>query len=125
MGTVPDFLTTIQNDSRLAACGMHLESFPPQAARFGSLDCPLPPALTKGLRTLDIVELFSHQAAAIKKIREGKNVVVVTPTASGKTLTYFLPIVERLLQEPEKSALVLFPLKALEQDQKLKAAHWQ
>jgi len=125
MGTVPDFLTTIQNDPRLAACSMHLESFPPQAARFGSLDCPLPPALTKGLRTLDIGELFSHQAAAITKIREGKNVVVVTPTASGKTLTYFLPIVEKLLQEPEKSALVLFPLKALEQDQKLKAAHWQ
>jgi DEAD/DEAH box helicase domain-containing protein len=120
-----NFLRTIERDSDFAACRMHLESFPPQSARFRALDPPLPEVFRKGLADLDIRELFSHQAEAIDKIRDGKNVVVVTPTASGKTLSYFLPVAEELVREPESSALVLFPLKALEQDQKLKAAHWQ
>ncbi len=55
--------------------------------------------------------------AAVEKVRGGKNVVIATPTASGKTLTYNLPVVERLLQDPGGKALYLFPLKALEQDQ--------
>jgi DEAD/DEAH box helicase domain-containing protein len=61
--------------------------------------------------------LYSHQGEAIEKVRGGKNVVIATPTASGKTLTYNLPVVERLLQDPGGKALYLFPLKALEQDQ--------
>ncbi|MFH1011546.1 MAG: DEAD/DEAH box helicase [bacterium] len=125
MELVWSFLKTIQNDSHFGACHRHLESFPPEPARSGELHPPLPPVLTEGLAALGIQQLFSHQADAIAKIRAGGNVVVVTPTASGKTLTYFLPIVERLLREPDKSALVLFPLKALEQDQKLKASYWQ
>jgi len=73
--------------------------------------------LTQALAELNIDSLFSHQAAAIQKVREGKNVVIATPTASGKTLAYTLPVLESLLQHPDSKALYLFPLKALEQDQ--------
>ena len=122
---IQEFLKTIQRDAAFAACPQNLESFPPKPAQFGTLEPPLPDIVKQGLAGLGIRQLFSHQTKAIEKIREGKNVALVTPTASGKTLAYFLPLIEKLLQEPDKSALVLFPLKALEQDQKLKAAHWQ
>ena len=122
---IQDFLKTIQRDPDFAACPRNLETFPPKLAQFGTLEPPLPDVIRQGLASLGIQQLFSHQTKAIEKIREGKNVALVTPTASGKTLAYFLPLLETLLREPDKSALVLFPLKALEQDQKLKATHWQ
>ena len=122
---IQEFLKTIQRDADFAACPWNLESFPPEPAQFGALEPPFPDIVKQGLAGLGIRQLFSHQTKAIEKIREGKNVALVTPTASGKTLAYFLPLIETLLQEPDKSALVLFPLKALEQDQKLKATHWQ
>ncbi len=58
-----------------------------------------------------------HQGEALAHIRAGKNLLVATPTASGKTLIYNLPVLESLLAEPRGHALYLFPLKALEQDQ--------
>jgi len=66
----------------------------------------------KGIR-----RLYSHQAAAAEAIREGKNVVVVTPTASGKTLCYNLPVLNAILENTDTRALYLFPTKALAQDQ--------
>jgi DEAD/DEAH box helicase domain-containing protein len=64
-----------------------------------------------------IAELYSHQAAAAELVHEGKNVVVVTPTASGKTLCYNLPVLNAVLENPDTRALYLFPTKALAQDQ--------
>ena len=64
-----------------------------------------------------INSLYTHQADAYNLIKEGKNVVVVTPTASGKTITYNLPIVQDILQNREIRTLYLFPTKALAQDQ--------
>jgi DEAD/DEAH box helicase domain-containing protein len=66
----------------------------------------------KGIR-----QLYSHQAAAAEAVHSGKNVVVVTPTASGKTLCYNLPILNAILESAENRALYLFPTKALAQDQ--------
>ena len=66
---------------------------------------------------LGIPRLYSHQGEALAAIRAGKNLLVATPTASGKTLIYNLPVLESLLAEPRGHALYLFPLKALEQDQ--------
>src|SRR5713101_7820751 len=68
--------------------------------------------LGKGLR-----QLYSHQAAAAEAVHAGKNVVIVTPTASGKTLCYNLPILNAILENPDSRALYLFPTKALAQDQ--------
>src|SRR5580693_7586311 len=66
----------------------------------------------KGIR-----QLYSHQAAAAETVHAGKNVVVVTPTASGKTLCYNLPILNSILENTDTRALYLFPTKALAQDQ--------
>ncbi len=63
------------------------------------------------------VRLYSHQALATDHIRAGHSVVVATPTASGKSLIYNLPVLERHLHDPDARALYLFPLKALAQDQ--------
>ena len=61
--------------------------------------------------------LYSHQASACQAVRQGSHVVVVTSTASGKTLAYNLPILDALLADPKARALYLFPTKALTQDQ--------
>src|SRR5208282_844625 len=68
--------------------------------------------VAKGIR-----QLYTHQAIAAEAVQTGKNVVVVTPTASGKTLCYNLPILNSILENPDTRALYLFPAKALAQDQ--------
>ena len=80
-----------------------------------------PPVLNAGLREVlasrGISRLYCHQAETFDRIAEGRNVVVVTPTASGKTLCYNLPVLNRLTAEPGARALYLFPTKALSEDQ--------
>ncbi|ADK81728.1 DEAD/DEAH box helicase [Sediminispirochaeta smaragdinae] len=89
-------------------------------AREGSY-APFPKELDERIVTAlgqqGIGQLYSHQRLAWEKIRAGEHCVVVTPTASGKTLAYNLPVMQRLLAEPEARALYLFPTKALSQDQ--------
>ena len=74
-------------------------------------------ALSEAYRAKGIEELYSHQAATAELVHDGKNVVVVTPTASGKTLCYNLPVLNAVLENPDTRALYLFPTKALAQDQ--------
>src|SRR3989454_1568871 len=82
---------------------------------------PFPPSLdpriADALRARGIDELYSHQARAWELIAQGHHVVVVTPTASGKTLCYNLPALQSLLHQPDARVLYLFPTKALAQDQ--------
>lgn len=61
--------------------------------------------------------LYSHQASAIREVHDGNSVVVVTPTASGKTMCYNIPVLDAILKDEESRALFLFPTKALSQDQ--------
>ena len=75
------------------------------------------PQLQSVLKKHGMERLYKHQAQAIRFIRNGKDVVLVTPTASGKTLCYNLPVLQSILEEPETRALYLFPTKALAQDQ--------
>jgi len=77
----------------------------------------LHPKLQEALRTSGIHRLYSHQAAAIAAVNEGRHIVLVTPTASGKTLCYNIPVLQRCLEDPSTRALYLFPTKALSQDQ--------
>jgi DEAD/DEAH box helicase domain-containing protein len=79
---------------------------------------PLPDLLTMALKRQRIMNLYTHQAEAIEAIRHGKDTAIVTPTSSGKTLTYNIPVFEAILKDPSKKAIYIFPLKALEQDQK-------
>jgi DEAD/DEAH box helicase domain-containing protein len=86
-------------------------------ASFAPLPGDLRPELVAALANRGIERLYTHQAEAFAAVRNGRHLVVVTPTASGKTLCYNLPVLQRLLENPEKRALYLFPTKALAQDQ--------
>jgi DEAD/DEAH box helicase domain-containing protein len=77
----------------------------------------VPPPLREVLRERGISQLYIHQADALTEVEAGRNVVIVTPTASGKTLCFNLPVVSTLLQDPGARALYLFPTKALAEDQ--------
>ena len=73
--------------------------------------------LKETMKVRGVEKLYSHQAESWKQIKEGKHVVVVTPTASGKTLCYNLPVIDHILNDKEARAIYLFPTKALSQDQ--------
>ena len=90
----------------------------PQPGHFSDLPESLAPELSRALRERRIHRLYSHQHAALELALAGKHLVVVTPTASGKTLCYNLPVLNSLMENPEQRALYLFPTKALAQDQK-------
>src|ERR1700682_903668 len=90
---------------------------PAAAPNFAPLPRDLRPDLVNALAGRGIHRLYTHQADAYEAVRKGRHLVVVTPTASGKTLCYNLPVLQRLLESPEKRALYLFPTKALAQDQ--------
>ncbi|MDQ6747837.1 MAG: DEAD/DEAH box helicase, partial [Candidatus Dormibacteraeota bacterium] len=90
---------------------------PGRPALYEDLPANVPARLREALDRLGMPRLYSHQAEAYRAASEGRHTVVVTPTASGKTLAYNLPVLGRLLDEPHSRALYLFPTKALAQDQ--------
>jgi DEAD/DEAH box helicase domain-containing protein len=90
---------------------------PAAAPQFARLPPDLRPELVRALAARGIESLYSHQADAYSAVRHGRHLVVVTPTASGKTLCYNLPVLQRLLENPDRRALYMFPTKALAQDQ--------
>ena len=94
-----------------------VKHIPAREAQFRPMPPWVRPELACAYRAKGIEKLYSHQAAAAGFAREGKNVVVVTPTASGKTLCYNLPILSAVLENADTRALYLFPTKALAQDQ--------
>ncbi|HEV2425206.1 MAG TPA: DEAD/DEAH box helicase [Terriglobia bacterium] len=94
-----------------------IHHIPARAAEFVRMPGDLEPRVARVLKGRGIRQLYSHQAEAFRLAREGRNLVVVTPTASGKTLCYNLPILDSLVRNPDARALYLFPTKALSQDQ--------
>lgn len=90
----------------------------PREAAFCEPKRPWPEPMRPVLEASGIGALFSHQARAIDRIESGRHTVVATPTASGKTLVYNLPVVANFFQDEAARALYIFPLKALAQDQK-------
>jgi DEAD/DEAH box helicase domain-containing protein len=95
----------------------HVEVLPAREGRFAKPERPLPEAIVRLLASRGIELLYCHQVAALEEARAGNDLVVVTGTASGKTLCYNLPIVEAALADSNARALYLFPTKALAQDQ--------
>jgi DEAD/DEAH box helicase domain-containing protein len=116
-------LDQIEQDAQLARRITHWQHLPQRPARFGDFPAAIDPRLTKALRQRGIDRPYTHQATALEATLRGENVVVVTPTASGKTLCYNLPVLNALLPDPRTGsqpygrALYLFPTKALAQDQ--------
>ncbi|MBI2424649.1 MAG: DEAD/DEAH box helicase [Candidatus Hydrogenedentes bacterium] len=93
------------------------QTLPERLARFAPFPDALDPRLADALRKRGMEQLYTHQRQSIEASLAGKNVCVVTPTASGKTLCYNLPVLNRILENPKARALYLFPTKALSQDQ--------
>jgi len=102
-----EFLQNITTWKTIPAKEAHTTDFPES----------IPSRIKDVLKQDGILKLYTHQASAFLQIQSGKNVVIVTPTASGKTLTYNLPILTTLLKNPEIRTLYIFPTKALAQDQ--------
>jgi DEAD/DEAH box helicase domain-containing protein len=95
----------------------HVEVLPERPGRFAQPEQPLTDELVELLRVRGIEDLYTHQSAALAAARAGRDWVVVTGTASGKTLCYNLPILEACFNDDQARALYLFPTKALAQDQ--------
>jgi DEAD/DEAH box helicase domain-containing protein len=111
-----EFVDTIKRDFEFGPATVHYRYLPPVEAAYGKTPA-LPPPVLAGLSRQGIQRLFKHQADAIQHISEGKNVLIATPTASGKSLVYNLSVLGTLLKKRSAKALYVFPLKALEQDQ--------
>ena len=102
----------------------HIEHIPPREANYAELDKPLVASLQDCLNENGLLPLYTHQAEAVNNARRGRNVIIATSSASGKTLCYNIPVLEAISTERGSRALYLFPTKALAQDQ-LRGLHEQ
>jgi len=93
---------------------------PASPQRFAEIDPPLPPPLAEALAAGGVTRLWSHQAEALAAARARRDVLITTPTASGKSLVFQVPVLEEAMIGGVGRALFLFPLKALGQDQRAK-----
>ncbi|MGB9484239.1 MAG: DEAD/DEAH box helicase [Candidatus Dormiibacterota bacterium] len=90
---------------------------PAREPEFGPVPTAIHPQLRDGLQRHGIGALYTHQVEAIELAMAGQSVAVVTPTASGKSLCYLIPILDAIAREPESTAILMYPTKALAQDQ--------
>ncbi len=117
MASLMETLRQWQEDPDFLSGVTRWEIVPEAKGRYLDFPDHLNPQLCTVLRNRGIEKLYSHQAQAINAISKGNHTVVVTPTASGKTLCYNLPVISRMIEDHSSRALYLFPTKALSQDQ--------
>ena len=113
---VDAFLQALQADPAYAGQIVYARREPARAAEYAAADS-LPPPAHGLLQRLGIPDLYTHQAQAVTALLSGRDVILATGAASGKSLCYFLPILLRLAADPAATALLLYPAKALCQDQ--------
>jgi DEAD/DEAH box helicase domain-containing protein len=99
-------------------------SLPERVAKPATAAPQLTAPVQERLRARGVETLWSHQAAAVDALRAGRNVVVATGTASGKSLCYQLPIVDSIVEGSRDTTLLVFPTKALAQDQLRSFREW-
>ncbi|MGI8968085.1 MAG: DEAD/DEAH box helicase [Chloroflexota bacterium] len=114
---IDQIVEQLLNDPRQASTVAAYHDIPARAASLSPFPAGIEPRLIEALRRRGMDALYTHQRAAADAALSGKNVAVVTPTASGKTLCYNLPVLNGILTDPSARALYLFPTKALAQDQ--------
>jgi DEAD/DEAH box helicase domain-containing protein len=114
---IGELLDELLTSLETGPCITAVRRFEPRPAVFAPFPSSLDPRLVESLRSRGVQRLYSHQARAFEIVSKGENLVVVTPTASGKTLCYNLPVLQALVQQPDSRVLYLFPTKALAQDQ--------
>ena len=115
--SIEEIIQSWKRSKNISPCLTDLRIFKKREGQYQPFPDFLHPLLKEALRSEGIESLYSHQAEAIKHVQEGQDVVVVTPTASGKTLCYNLPVLNKKLSDPSSKAFYLFPTKALSQDQ--------
>lgn len=116
-GSVDEYVDALKSSPRLGSQVVYHRILSGREPEFAEPVRPWPRAVENLLAARSIPALYAHQVHATDLIRAGRHVVVATPTASGKTLVYNLPVLERFLHDPDARALYMFPLKALAQDQ--------
>lgn len=104
-----------KNDVRFRENIAHIETIPAKKASFKKVD-NLSEIIVSYLKSKD-VKLYQHQAETYEAIQNGENVIITTPTASGKTLAFNLPIMETMVEDRDATALYIYPAKALSNDQ--------
>jgi DEAD/DEAH box helicase domain-containing protein len=117
-------LDALASDPELRGRLVHREALPARPAGFAPTTEPLADEVLERLHARGIAGLYSHQAAAIDRLRSGRHVVVATGTASGKSLAYQLPIIESVVTGRRDTALLVFPTKALAHDQLRALRSW-
>ncbi|PWB70216.1 ATP-dependent helicase [candidate division GN15 bacterium] len=115
--TLDQIIDFLRNDKDLKDSIIHWRTYPPRPARYADYPTAIDTRLINALKARGVEQLYTHQAESIQATLRGDDVVVVTPTASGKTLCYNLPVLNDIMRNPETRALYLFPTKALSQDQ--------
>ncbi|MBW1914463.1 MAG: DEAD/DEAH box helicase [Deltaproteobacteria bacterium] len=111
-----DLLNSIKNHPDFGPSHVYHRYIPPNDAKYGP-DPDINPCLMKILKQDGIDKFYSHQTEAMNHINQGENVIIATPTASGKSMIYNLTVLNTILKNKTAKALYIFPLKALEQDQ--------
>ncbi|MCC6143501.1 MAG: DEAD/DEAH box helicase, partial [Candidatus Hydrogenedentes bacterium] len=114
---VPQMVDRLQADSDFRKHVTAWRTIPARPPRYAGFPQALNPRLVDALQKKGIANLYTHQRQAVEAALRGEDICVVTPTASGKTLCYNLPVLSRLMENPKARALYLFPTKALSQDQ--------
>lgn len=119
-----EVVESLEKLSEKERADIFIHQMPESEASFGKLDEELPESLKEALKRMGINNLFTHQADTYNSVRKNKDVVLVTHTASGKTLSYNLPVLNGLLENELARALYIFPTKALADDQVEQLYRW-
>ncbi|MCP3763159.1 DEAD/DEAH box helicase [Domibacillus sp. A3M-37] len=112
--TLSDIITELRNDENV----IHWHELEPIEAKTRPMPIFIDERLRAALEARRVRDLYTHQYSAFEAVQQGENIVAVTPTASGKTLCYNLPVLQKIAEDSASRALYLFPTKALAQDQK-------
>lgn len=116
MGAVEEFIRDVKTSGSYEGQIVHVEEIDERPPSYDDVNHIINPKLRRYLDSHKI-RLYSHQARAIDLALDGKNVIITTPTASGKTLAFNVPVFEALLNDKKATALYLYPMKALSNDQ--------
>ena len=114
--TVADFLDLIAENPRFSRYISHIQRIDAREALYQDLETSLP-VLVESYLCKSGIRLYSHQADAIDAVASGRDVILCTPTASGKTLSFLLPLCKMRAENPDATALAIYPAKALTRDQ--------
>ncbi len=115
--SIAEYLQALKASKKYGPQVVCHRSFPEETGSWRSPVCSIAEPLTDWLKHLGITQLYEHQAEALELTGAGKDIIAATPTASGKSMIYNLPVLDAVLHDTTAKALYLFPLKALAQDQ--------